>query len=138
MNERALALQQRTRTFATAVIEFCESLPAATAAQTIGSQLISSATSVDSNYRAACRARSTKEFIGKIGLVVEEADESLGWLQLLVRSHIRSADSAERLLNEANELVAIFVASEKTARRNYETELARRKSGRRKSTPGSR
>jgi four helix bundle protein len=137
MNERALALQQRTRTFATAVIEFCESLPPATAAQTIGSQLISSATSVDSNYRAACRARSTKEFIGKIGLVVEEADESLGWLQLLVTSRVRTADAAERLLNEANELVAIFVASEKTARRNYETELARRKSARRKSTPGS-
>ena len=137
MNPKTLALQERTRTFATSVIRFCESLPSAKAAQTIASQLIDSATSVDSNYRAACRARSPREFIGKIGLVVEEADESLGWLHLLVTSGIQTRDAAAGLLNEADELVAIFVASEKTARRNYETESARRKSARRKSTPGS-
>jgi four helix bundle protein len=130
MNAKSVALQARTRAFATGVIRFCESLPETQAARSISQQLIDSSGSVDSNYRAGCRARTRKEFIAKLGVVVEESDESLGWLQLLVESSICTAEAAEALINEADELVSIFVKSEKTARRNYEAEQARRKAAR--------
>jgi four helix bundle protein len=127
MNPKALALQDRTRAFAKSAIRFCETLPRTHAAQSISEQLIDSSGSADSNYRAACRARTRKEFISKLGVVVEESDESLGWLQLLVESEICTTEDAEALIREADELVSIFVKSEKTARRNYEAEVARRK-----------
>ena len=126
MNPEALALQARTRAFATAVINLCERLPTSAAANSIRDQLLDASGSVDSNYRAACRARTRKEFISKLGLVVEESDESLGWLRLLIESSICATDSAKLLAREADELVAIFVRSEKTAKRNYEAEQARR------------
>ena len=84
MNPKTIALQDRTRRFATAVIKFCEQLPSDVATQTIVEQLLDSSGSTDSNYRAACRARSSQEFIAKVGVAAEEADESNGWLQLLV------------------------------------------------------
>jgi four helix bundle protein len=127
MNPKALALQARTRAFATRVIQLCEGLPASPAADSIRQQLIDCSASTDSNYRAACRARTRKEFIAKLGVVVEESDESLGWLQLLIETSICATDTAKSLAEEANELVAIFVESEKTAKRNYEAELARRR-----------
>jgi four helix bundle protein len=135
MNPKAVELQGRTRAFAKGIIKFCEALPPTQAAQSISEQLIASSGGADSNYRTGCRARTRKEFIAKLGVVVEESDESLGWLQLLVESSICTADAAEALIEEANELVSIFVKSEKTARRNYEAELARRRAARhRKST----
>jgi four helix bundle protein len=115
MNLKAQALQKRTRPFATAVIKFCETLPSVPAALHIAQQLIEAATSADSNYRAACRARSRNEFIAKIGVAGEEADESSGWLELLVEASLTTADAAQPLILEANELLAIFVASRKTA-----------------------
>ena len=127
MNQKALALQARTREFAKRVIELCEALPVSPATDSIKQQLIDSSGSTDSNYRAACRARTRKEFIAKLGVVVEESDESLGWLQLLIDSAICSTDSAKSLASEANELVSIFVKSELTAKRNYEADLARRR-----------
>ena len=127
MNPEAVALQARTRAFAAAVINFCERLPSSPAANSIRDQLLDSSGSMDSNYRAACRARTRKEFISKLGLVVEESDESLGWLRLLIESSICTTDSATSLAKEADELVAIFVQSEKTAKRNYEAEQARRR-----------
>src|SRR5262249_49620585 len=136
MNSKALALQARTRAFADRVIKLCEELPSTPAADSIREQLIASSGSADSNYRAACRARSRKEFISKLGVVVEESDESLGWLQLLIDSSICATDGAKSLVDEANQLVAIFVQSEKTAKRNYEAELARRQAAlHRKSRP---
>ena len=81
-------------------------------------QLIDSSGSTDSNYRATCRARSDAEFISKIGVALEEADESKGWLELLVSSNQVSIDEARPLIKEANELVSIFVTSQKTAKRN--------------------
>ena len=84
MNPKALELQARTQKFATAVIRFCERLPKDAATQKIVDQLLDSSASTDSNYRATCRARSPDEFISKIGVAVEEADESKGWLELLV------------------------------------------------------
>lgn len=120
VNPKTLELQERTQKFATAVITFCENLPRSLAAQRIAEQLIDSSGSTDSNYRATCRSRSPDEFIAKIGLAAEEADESKGWLELLVRSNHVSVDQARDLIQEAHELVAIFVASRKTAQRRKE------------------
>jgi four helix bundle protein len=82
--------------------------------------LLDSAGSADSNYRSACRGRSTKEFIAKLGVAAEEADESKGWLLALLEADLADPNEAAALINEADELIAIFVASEKTARRNDE------------------
>ena len=81
-------------------------------------QLLDSAGATDSNYRAACRSRSTREFIAKIGVAAEEADESKGWLELLVRSEQVPEAKARPLIQEADELTAIFVKSRKTAENN--------------------
>jgi four helix bundle protein len=96
MNQIALELQERTRKFASAVISFCEALPRAPAARHISEQLVASATSADSNYRATCRSRSPDEFIAKIGVAAEEADESKGWLELLVQSAQAGARARSR------------------------------------------
>lgn len=79
-------------------------------------QLFRSGTSVGANYRAACRGRSKADFIAKLGVVLEEADESLFWLEILTEAGIVKRETAAPLLKEANELVAIFVASLNTAR----------------------
>jgi len=100
------------------VIRFCETLPKDMATQKIVGQLLDSAGSTDSNYRATCRARSTDEFIAKVGVAAEEADESKGWLELLVSSGKTTLDAAAGLIKEADELTAIFVASRITAQKN--------------------
>jgi len=82
----------------------------------IGNLLIRSGTSVDANYRAACRGRSKAEFIAKMGIVIEEADESMYWMEMLIEAGIVPENQLSDLLSEANELVAIFTASAKTAR----------------------
>jgi four helix bundle protein len=84
MNAKAVELQQRTHQFFLRVIRFCESLPRTAAARSISDQLLDAAGGADSNYRAACRARSTREFIAKVGVAAEEADECQGWLDLYV------------------------------------------------------
>ena len=127
MNPKAVELQARTQRFATAVIRFCDRLPKDVATQKIVGQLLDSAGSTDSNYRATCRARSPEEFIAKIGVAAEEADESKGWLMLLVSSSRASLEDARDLIEEADELTAIFVASRKTAkRRKHERERLER------------
>ena len=112
----------------TAVISFCEGLPQDTATQQIVSQLVDSAGSTDSNYRATCRARSLDEFIAKVGVAAEEADESKGWLQLLVASNLARIEAVRDLIQESDELTAIFVASRKPAKRRkaQQEALARR------------
>jgi four helix bundle protein len=126
VNPKALALQRRTQTFATEVFKFCERLPNETACRQIVEQLTDSAGATDSNYRATCRARSPDEFIAKVGVAAEEADEAKGWLELLVRSEYTTEESARALIQEADELTAIFVASRKTAeRRKTERERLR-------------
>jgi four helix bundle protein len=82
----------------------------------LGQQLLDAATSVAANYRAACRARSRAEFIAKLGTVLEEADESLFWLELMVDAEVVTKSRVERLLKEADELTAIFTTSVKTAK----------------------
>jgi four helix bundle protein len=117
VNPKAVELQERTRRFATAVIKFCDRLQKDAPTQKIVDQLLDSAGSTDSNYRATCRARSPDEFISKIGVAAEEADESKGWLQLLVASNLARIEDARDLIQESHELTAIFVASRKTAQR---------------------
>jgi four helix bundle protein len=108
-------LRGRTKAFALRVIRLYRSLPYKTDAQVLGKQLLRSGTSVAANYRAVCRARSKAEFVAKIGVVVEEADEVVLWLELMTESGIISSAKTEELLKEANELTAIFAASQRTA-----------------------
>ena len=120
MNEldRAKELQKRTQRFAVEIIRFTSQLPKTDAARVIGRQFLRSGTSVAANYRAACRARSRSEFIAKVGVVVEEADETSFWLDLLVESNLSPAKSVERIRNECSELLKIFSSSLATAKRN--------------------
>ncbi|SHN04409.1 four helix bundle protein [Cyclobacterium lianum] len=101
------AFKNRTKLFALAVIQLFQNLPKTEEARIIGKQLLRSATSVAANYRAACRARSDAEFFSKISIVVEEADESIFWLELLQESGIYNSESVDLLLKEAEELVKI-------------------------------
>jgi len=114
MNEEEL--KKRTKQFALQVIWLVEKLPQQRAAQIIGSQLLRSATSVAANYRAACRARSTADFVNKMGLVEEEADESRFWLEMVIEANFLPAASVQNLVREADELTAIAASSRKTAR----------------------
>ena len=109
-------LQMRTKAFALRVIKLVDTLPRCTGGQVIGRQLLRSATSVGANYRAACRAQSHAEFAAKLSVVVEEADESLYWLELLQESNLIKPVRLTDVLKEANELVAISVAARKTAK----------------------
>jgi four helix bundle protein len=107
-------LRVRTKEFAVRVFQ---ALPLKADAQILGKQLLRSGTSVAANYRAACRARSRVEFAAKVGVVLEEADETVFWLELLVESGIVPAAKLNDLLGEARELTAIFTASRETARK---------------------
>jgi four helix bundle protein len=98
------------------VIRLCQSFPRSQASTIITRQLLRSATSVGANYRAVCRARSSADFVSKLGIVLEEADETLFWLELLADSGVARPDKTAPLLREANELVSIFVASLRTAK----------------------
>jgi four helix bundle protein len=118
MNAKAIELQHRTHEFFLRVIRFCESLPRTPAATSISDQLLDAAGSTDSNYRAACRARSTREFIAKIGVAAEEADECQGWLEALRDARLGAQSEVLILIQEAHELTAIFMSSGKTAQRN--------------------
>jgi len=94
------------------------SLPASADAQVLGKQLLRSGTSVAANYRAVCRARSRAEFVSKLGTVVEEADETIFWLELMGETGVVKQERIQDLLKEANELVAIFAASLRTSKMN--------------------
>ena len=109
-------LDQRTKRFALNILVAVEGIPRSIAGRAIAGQLVRSGTSVGANYRAARRARSKAEFIAKLGVVEEEADETLFWLELLRESGILSREALEPLLLEANELVAIMATSRKTAK----------------------
>ena len=114
---RSEELKQRTKRFAIRVVNAFRSLPRSPDAQTLGKQMLRSGTSVAANYRAVCRSRSKAEFIAKLGVVVEEADEAVFWMELMVETGILPAERMEELLREANELLAIFGASLRTSKR---------------------
>ena len=106
--------KDRTKKLALRVIRLVEALPRGRTEDVIGRQLLRSATSVGANYRAACRARSTADMIAKLGIVEEEADETLYWLEMLIEAELMPADRLEYLLIEADEITAMTVASIKT------------------------
>lgn len=116
--ERARELQDRTKKFALRTIKAFPRLPKTDEARVIGRQFLRSGTSVAANYRAACRARSTADFISKISIVVEETDETLFWLELVLEGDLAPARIVEAIMKECEELLKIFSASLATAKAN--------------------
>jgi len=113
-------LKIRTKEFALRIIKLVKALPKNQAGIVIGNQLLRSGTSVASNYRAVCRSRSRADFNSKIGVVIEEADESVFWLELIIESGLIEKELILSLLDEANQITAIMVASRKTSISNQE------------------
>ncbi|MCX7006865.1 MAG: four helix bundle protein [Kiritimatiellaeota bacterium] len=111
-------LKKRTQQFALRIIKLVEALPDKTSGRVIGKQLLRSGTSVGANYRAACRARSRAEFVAKLGNLIEEADESAYWLELIVESKLMKPELVIDLHQEADELTAIMISSRKSAQKN--------------------
>ena len=118
MNPKTLELRNRTKRFALDLLAFVRTLPATDEAKDIGRQLVRSGTSVGANCRAVCRGRSRREFISRLGVALEEADESAFWLEILIESEIAPTVKARRLLDEADQLTAIFAQSTLTATEN--------------------
>ncbi len=110
-------MKRRTKEFALQVIRLIESLPKGRSSEILLRQLLRSSTSVGANYRAACRAKSTSDFISKMGTVEEEADESMYWMELMVETGLVRKDDIIHLLDEANQILAMVVSSIRTARR---------------------
>ncbi len=111
-------LKQRTKVFAIDVLNLCKTIPRTEENNVVKYQLANAGTSVGANYRAACRARSQNEFISKLCIVNEEADESVYWLEILIEAKILFNEHIISILKEANELNAIFTSSSNTARKN--------------------
>lgn len=114
MNEAQL--KKRTKEFAKLIIRVCRQLPITREGRLAGNQLFRSGTSVGANYRAACRGRSKADFTSKLGIALEEADETLYWLELITECGILRSALTEVAMKESNELVSILVASINTAR----------------------
>ena len=108
--------KQRTKRFALQIIEFVQKLPISSITAIISRQLLRCGTSVGANYRAACRAKSKADFIAKMGIVEEEADETLYWFELLVEADIVQHEDVAHLMAEGDEILAIVVSSIRTAR----------------------
>jgi four helix bundle protein len=111
-----IELKNRTKRFAVEIIKLCDELPKTSAGRAIANQIIRSGSSVAANYRATCRARSKAEFVSRIGVVEEEADETAFWLELIAEASLTSADRVRPLLQEADELTRIMVASGRRVR----------------------
>ena len=124
MNEQEF--KDRTKKLALRIIRLVGSLPHTPTAEVIGKQLLRAGTSVGANYRAACRARSTADLISKLSIVLEEADESLYWMELLVESGLIFAKKLNSLMSETNEIVAMTSASVKTLRDRAKSEKSQR------------
>jgi len=114
-------LKKRTKAFALRVINLCEALPNTMTASVIAKQLVRCGTSVGANYRAACHARSQADFVAKLGIVREECDESIYWMELLIESGLMTEKRLQSLMEEANELLSIVISSIKTAKRKKST-----------------
>jgi four helix bundle protein len=110
------ALQTRTRRFALRIVRLYRALPKSDEARILGKQLLRSGTSIGANHRAACRARSRAEFVAKLGIVLEEADETAFWLDLMKEAEVFPEGKLQDIACESRELVSIFVASVRTAK----------------------
>jgi four helix bundle protein len=117
-DEEAEAFRQRTRGLVLRVVRLVEALPRSAAARLIGGQLLRSGTSIGANCRAACRARTRAEFMAKMGIVEEEADETVYWIELLVDAGLVAPSRVADLMDEANQVVTMVVSPIKTARGN--------------------
>jgi four helix bundle protein len=118
---RKAELLVRTKTFGLRILNLVEHLPRTMSGRAIGSQLVRSGTSIGANYRAACRSRSRAEFAAKLGIVAEEADESVYWLEMLRDAKLIPEGKLSELLKEANELTAIFTAGRRSSTRTSNT-----------------
>jgi four helix bundle protein len=118
MPSRPEELRDRTKQFAIRIVKLFRALPKTEEARVLGKQVLRSGTSVAANYRAVCRSRSRADFISKLAVVTEEADETVFWLEMLVDTGIVRKAKLEKLLMEANELIRIFGSSLHTARSN--------------------
>jgi len=112
------AIKARTKKFVLDSIKFYQALPKTEEARIIGRQFIRCSSSVGANYRAACRSRSKAEFFAKLSIVVEEADETAFWIEILTESGIADLIQAQPLLKEANEILAIVAKARKTVSNN--------------------
>lgn len=110
-------LKDRTKAFAVRCVAVAEALPKSRAGDVFGKQLLRSGSSVAANYRSACRAKSKADFVSKIGTAIEEADETIYWLEMIAAVGLVSDKKLAKLTQEGNELVAILTASSKTVQR---------------------
>ena len=108
--------KKRTKQYSLRIIKLVRVLLHTAEGKVIGNQLLQSGTSVGANYRVACRARSMAEFISKLGVVIEEADESAFWLELIIESRLIKKELVEPLLKETNEIISIMAASLKSSK----------------------
>jgi four helix bundle protein len=120
--------KKRTKLFSLRVIKLVESLSNGRIETILGNQLLRSGTSVGANYRSACRAKSTADFIFKMSIVEEEADETIYWMELLIEAGLLERDRLEKLITEANQLVAMTVASINTAKNKMKNRKSERAS----------
>lgn len=111
-------MKVRTKAFTIRIVKLCRFLPKNPEGKIIGNQLLRCGTSVGANYRAACRARSKLEFISKIGIVIEECDESIFWMELIVELGLLRYSQMELIIQEANEILAIMITSSNSARKS--------------------
>lgn len=128
MEHKAVELKDRTKSFTLRIMRMIRTLPSSPESRMITHQLLRSGTSVAANYRAVCRARSRAEFLSKLGVVIEEADESAFWLELLVDAGLVAEPKLRELRSEANQLVAIFNASRTTAKKGFHSTINNQKS----------
>jgi len=120
-------LKERTKQFSLRVMKLVAALPNTVVGRAIGNQFVRAGTSVGANYRAACRGRSKAEFIAKLGIVEEEADESAFWMELIMDDGLLKKEVVKDLHKEAGELTAIMAASRISASRNRKSQMANRK-----------
>lgn len=125
MENRAEEFRNRTKLFALNVIKFYQSMEKDGVSQVLGKQLLRSSTSVAANYRAATRARSTKEFYAKLCIAVEESDESLFWLEMIKEADVQHANDIDKVLDEAKQLTAILSKSRSTVGKSLNGPVSR-------------
>lgn len=116
MKRDSEAMKRRTKNFALRVLRLCRSLPRTDEGRILGTQLLRCSTSIGANYSAACRGRAHAEFTAKLGIVLEEADEAVFWLELLQEGNVFPEEKLRDLMQEANEILSIFVCSVRSAR----------------------
>ena len=114
-------LKRRTQRFAIDIIKFVDKLPGGRSLNILSNQLLRCSSSIGANYRSACKGKSTADFINKIVIVEEEADESIYWLELMEEAGLVDSEEIYLLKNEANELTAIFTSIGKTAKANQQS-----------------